>query len=140
MKTLMVVHISMFVRGGTINCLMKYIHPAIHECNPSDLLIYTARNDMVNFNWENSNWKRLGMKEVMFLSVFIKQVLKISKIIEQVNDLLIKMYMYNSFHYVHNDNITRGHLQKDRIHLSKTCTDLLIIYFNIFILNESNGN
>ena len=51
--------------------------------------------------------RQYGVKDVIFSSIFVKNCIKLGKIISQVNDTVTKKCKENGFHFASNGNILR---------------------------------
>ena len=75
-----------------------------------------------------------------FLLFFVKNNVKLSKMISQVNGAVTKKCEENGFHFVSNDNILQKHLCKDGVHLTDEGTNIfagnIVDYIRHFILKE----
>ena len=76
----------------------------------------------------------------MFSSSFVKNSIKLGKMISQVNGAVNKKCEENGFHFVSNGYILRKHLCEDGIHLTDKETNIfaenIVDYIRDFILKE----
>ena len=84
--------------------------------------------------------RQYGVKDAIFSSIFVKNSIKLGKMISQVNGAVTKKCEKNGFHFVSNGTILRKHLCKDGVHLTDEGTNIfagnIIDYTSHFILNE----
>ena len=84
--------------------------------------------------------RQYGVKDVIFSSIFVKNSIKLGKMISQVNEAVTKECEENGFHFVSDDNILRTHLCKDGDHLTDEGTNIfaenIVDYIMHFILKE----
>ena len=67
----------------------------------------------------------LGVMEVVISSILPKKDIALRRLIRQVNDTFRKQCVLNGFGFISNDNISRTHLWKDKIHLEDLGTNIL---------------
>ena len=83
---------------------------------------------------------RYGVKDLIFSSIFLKNSIKLDKIISQVNGAVMKKCEEHGFHFVSNDYILRKHLCKDGVHLTDEGTSIfagnIVDCIRHFILKE----
>ena len=76
----------------------------------------------------------------MFSSVFVKNNIKLGKMISQVKGAVNKKCEENGFHFVSKGNILRKHSCKDGVHLTDEGTNIfagnIVDYIRYFILKE----
>ena len=81
-----------------------------------------------------------GVKDVIFSSIFVKNSIKLGKMISQVNGTVTKNCEENGFHFVSNGNIFRKHLCKDGVHVTDEGTNIfagnITDYIRHFILKQ----
>ena len=56
--------------------------------------------------------RQYGVKDVIFSSIFVKNSIKLGKMISQVNETVTKTCEECGFHFASNGNILRKHLWK----------------------------
>ena len=75
-----------------------------------------------------------------FLLFFVKNSIKLGKMISQVNGAVTKKCEENGFHFVWNGTILRKHSCKDAVHLTDEGTNIfggnIVDYIRHFILKE----
>ena len=62
--------------------------------------------------------RQYGVKDVVFSSIFMRNSIKVGKMISRVTGAVTKKCKENGFHFVLNGNILRKHLCKDDAHLT----------------------
>ena len=76
----------------------------------------------------------------MFSSIFVKNNIKLGKMITQVKGAVNKKCEENGFHFVSKGNILRKHSCKDGVHLTDEGTNIfagnIVDYIRYFILKE----
>ena len=121
---------------------------------PDTVVIHVGSNNITHRIFEDFNADKLadeiididkmcsqyGVKDVIFSSIFVKNSIKLGKMISQVNGAIMKICEENGFHFVSNDNILRKHLYKDGVHLTDEGTNIfagnIVNYIKHFILKE----
>ena len=143
-----------FSRGATTKRLKYYILPTFHEDQPDVVLLHIGSNDIDNQRKYKINTEKLtgdligvsrscidfGLKKVVISSILLKKNIALTRLIRQVNDGLREQCVLNGFGFISNNNISRTHLWKDRMHLEDLGTNILAGYFvnflNRFILSK----
>ena len=146
-----------FVRyfsGAKTEDLHHYIIPSLLKEKPDTVVILAGSNNITHRIFEDFNADKLadeimdigkmcrqyGVKDVIFSSIFVKNSIKLGKMISQVNGAAMKKCEENGFHFVSNDNILRKHLCKDGVHLTDEGTNIfagnIVDYTKHFILKE----
>ena len=81
-----------------------------------------------------------GVKDVIFFSIFVKNNIKLRKMISQVNGAVTLTCKENGFHFVSIGDILRKHLCKDGVHLTDEGTNIfagnIVDYIRHFILKK----
>ena len=143
--------------GATTQDLHHYILPSLKKDDKPDIItIHIGSNNIRHNNIEEFDAQQLansiinigkicknhGVMEVVISSIFVKNNIKLSKVIGKVNEFLSSLCKENGFHYVSHQNIVRKHLSRDGIHLSQEGTNLfagnLVDYIEYFILDVVN--
>ena len=108
-----------------------YIIPSLLKEKPDTVVIHIGSNNITHRIFEDFKadkladeiidigkmYRQYGVKGVMFSSIFVKNNIKLGKMIAQVNGAVNKKCDENGLHCVSNDNILRKHLCKDVVHL-----------------------
>ena len=108
-----------------------YIIPSLLKEKPDTVVIHIGSNNITHRIFEDFKADKLadeiidiakmcrhyGVKGVMFSSIFVKNNIKLGKMIAQVNGAVNKKCDESGFYFVSNDNILRKHLCKDVLHL-----------------------
>ena len=68
--------------------------------------------------------RQYGVKDVIFSSIFVKNSIKLGKMISQVDGAVTKKYEENGFDFVSNGNTLRKHLCKDGVNLTDEGTNI----------------
>ena len=80
------------------------------------------------------------VKDVIFSSIFVKNSIKLGKMISQVHGTVNKKCEENGFHFVSNGYILRKNLCKDGVHLTDEGTNIfaenIVDYISHFISKE----
>ena len=88
-------------------------------------------NNIINIG---KKCRESGLSKVVISSVLVKNNIKVTKFITQLNDILINLCLVNDFYFILNDNITRDLIYQDGVHLNKdgTCilADILVDFAN----------
>ena len=134
--------------------LHYYMIPSLLKEKPDTVVIHVGSNNITHRIFDDCNAAKLadeiidigkmctqyGVKDAIFSSIFVKNSIKLSKMISQVNETVTKKCEENEFHFVSNDNNLRKHLCKDGVHLTDEGTNIfagnIIDYTSHFILNE----
>ena len=66
------------------------------------------------------------MKEVIISSSLLKNNIALTRLIRKVNDSLREKCVLNGFGFISNNNISKIHLWKDRIHLEDLGINILV--------------
>ena len=121
---------------------------------PDTVVIHVGSNNITHRIFDDFNAEKLadeiidigkmcrqyGVKDVIFSSIFVKNSIKLAKMISQVNGAVTKKCEENGFHYVSNGNILRKHLGKDGVYLTDKGTNIfaenIVDYNTHFILKE----
>ena len=84
----------------------------------------------------------LGVKEVLISSNLPKKNIALTRLMQQVDNILREQCILNEFVFISNDNISRTHLWKDGIHLEDLGTNILagnfVDFLIRFILSKSS--
>ena len=71
-----------------------------------------------------------GISKVIVSSVLLKNNIRVTKCVRQLNDILRNLCLVvNDFYFISNDNITRDFICQDGVHLNKDGTCILKGYF-----------
>ena len=103
----------------------------------SDTVIHVGSNNITPRIFEDFNADKLadelihigkmcrqyGVKDILF-STFVKNGIKLGKMISQLNGAVTKKYEENGFHFVSNGTILRKLLCKDDVHLTDEGTSI----------------
>ena len=133
--------------------LHHYIIPSLLKEKPDTVVINVGSNHISHRIFEEFNVDKLadeiidigkmrrqyGVKDVIFSSIFVKNSVKLGKMISQVNGAVTKNCEENGLYFVSNGNILRKHLCKDGVHLTDEGTNIFarnIEYIRHFILKE----
>ena len=134
--------------------LHHYIIPSLLKEKPDTVVIHVGLNNITRRIFEDFNADKLaheivdigrtcrqyGVKDVIFSSIFVKNSIKLGKMISQVNEAVTKECEENGFHFVSDGNILRMHLCKDGDHLTDEGTNIfaenIVDYIMHFILKE----
>ena len=122
--------------GANIKRLDHFINSTLVEDRPDIVRIHIGSNDITDNTVDQIDVKDIanrivnigkkclsyGVKEVIILSIFIKNQFKLTRIIRQVNDLLRDECKRNNFKFVSNGDITREVLWRDGLHLNNDGT------------------
>ena len=85
-----------------------------------------------------------GVKDVIISSILPKRNMTYTKVIREVNDILIEKCQLNGFGYICNNNVTDEFLWRDGIHFTDTGTHMLasnfVDFLNYFILDRHYEN
>ena len=85
-------------------------------------------------------YRKYRVKDGIFSSVFVKNSIKLGKMISQVNGAINKKCDEILFHFVSNGNIMWKHLCRDGVHLADEGTNIsagnIVDYIMYFILKE----
>ena len=140
-----------YFSGAKTEDLHHYIIPSLLKEKP---VIHVASSNVTHRIFEVFNADKLadeiidickmcrqyGVKDVIFSSIFVKNSIKLAKMISQVNRAVTKKCEENGFHFVSNGNILRKHLCKDGVHLTDEGTNIsagnIVDYIRHFILKE----
>ena len=79
-----------------------------------------------------------GLSKVNISSVLVKNNIKVTKFIRQLNDVLRYLCFVNDFYFISNDNITRDFICQDGVHLNKDGTSILAGHF-VYFVNAINN-
>ena len=94
------------------------IHVGCNDITPKtyrDLKTGVIANEIIDIGKKCMNY---GTKKVFISSILIKKQSSLTKIINQVNDILKDLCLINSFIFIDNSEIKRDMLWKDGIHLN----------------------
>ena len=88
-------------------------------------------NNIINFG---QKCRESGISKVIISSVLVKNNIKVTKFVRQLNDILRNLCLVmNDFYFISNDNITRDFICQDGVHLNKDGTCILTGYFVDFV-------
>ena len=118
--------------GATTERLDYYIVPTLKEDKPDVVVIQVGCNDVTHDTLHDINVHQIankivdigkkclnyGVKEVIISSIFLKKQIKLTRLIRQINDILVQLCRENNFHFICNDNINAADLWKDGVHLN----------------------
>ena len=128
--------------------------PSLLKEKPDTVVIHVGSNNITHRIFDDCNAAKLadeiidigkmctqyGVKDAIFSSIFVKNSIKLSKMISQVNETVTKKCEENEFHFVSNDNILRKHLCKDGVHLTDEGTNIfagnIVDYISHFIVKN----
>ena len=83
----------------------------------------------------------LGVKEVIISSSLLKNNIALTRLIRKVNDSLREKCVLNGFGFISNNNISKIHLWKDRIHLEDLGINILagksLFYPNLVDIHDN---
>ena len=134
--------------------LHHYIIPSLLKEKPDTVVIHVGSNNITHRIFDDFNAEKLadeiidigktcrqyGVKDVIFSSIFVKNSIKLGKMISQVNGAVTKKVEENGFYLVSNGNNLRKHLCKDGVHLPDEGTNIfagnIVDYIGHFILKE----
>ena len=111
-------------RGENIKRWHQLIQPILHENKPDTVLIHTGSNEIIPSKQQDLNvtyvvqtvidiglyCRKFGVQDVIISSTLVKRNFHFTRIIRQINDLLIEYCASNNFHHLTNDNISRQNL------------------------------
>ena len=138
-----------FFSGAKSKDLDHYVTPTLNEEKPDIVVIHVGSND-IDFRHLRNNTvedigrtiinigkkcRESGVSKVIISSVLIKNNIKLSKFIRQLNDILKSLCLVNNFYFISNDNVTREHICGDGVHLTGDGTYILAGNFVDFINN-----
>ena len=124
--------------GAQTEDLHHYIIPSLLKEKPDTVVIHVGSNNITHRIFEDFNADKLadeiidtgkmcrqyGVKGVIFSSSFVKNSIKLGKMISQMNGAVTKKCEENGFHFVSNGNILRKHLCKDGVYLTDEGTNI----------------
>ena len=88
-------------------------------------------NNMINISQKCGE---SGISKVIISSVLVKNNIKVTKFVRQLNDILRNLCLVvNDFYFILKDNITRDFICQDGVHLNKDGTCILTGYFLDFV-------
>ena len=144
-------HLKYFSKART-NDLEYYVTAALNKGKPDIVAIKIDANDtdirqlhhntVENIGKDVINigkkCRQSGVSEVIMSSVLVKNNIKLTKFIRQLNDVWRNVYLVNDFYFISNDNITRDFIYQDGVYLNQDGTCLLAGNFADF-LNAINN-
>ena len=157
MRSLLLDNAKSFVRyfsGAKTEDLHHYIIPSLLKGKPDTVAIHVGSNNINHRIFEDLNADKLadeiidigkmcrqnGVKDVIFSSIFVKNSIKLGKMISEVVGAVSKKCGENGFHFVSNGNILRKHLCKDGVHLTDEGKNIfagnIVDYIRHFTLKE----
>ena len=157
MRSLLLDNAKFFVRnfsGAKTEDLYHYIIPSLLKGKPDTVVTHVGSNNITHRIFEYFNagkladeitdigkmCRRYGVKDVIFSSIFVKNSIKLGKMISQVNGAVTKKYEENGFHFVSIGNILRKQSCKDGVHLidegTNTFAGNIVDYISHLILKE----
>ena len=157
MRSLLLDNAKSFIRyfsGAKTEDLHHYIIPSLLKGKPDTVAIHVGSNNINHRIFEDLNADKLadeiidigkmcrqnGVKDVIFSSIFVKNSIKLGKMISEVVGAVSKKCGENGFHFVSNGNILRKHLCKDGVHLTDEGKNIfagnIVDYIRHFTLKE----
>ena len=118
--------------GTTTRRLNHFVTPILDEERPDTVLIHVGCNDITPKTYRDlkpgvianeiidigKKCMNYGTKKLFISSILIKKQSSLTKIINQVNDILKDLCLINSFIFIDNSEIKRDMLWKDGIDLN----------------------
>ena len=135
--------------------LHHYIIPSLLKEKPDTVVIHVGSDNITHRIFQDFNadkfadetidigkmCRQYGVKDVIFSSIFVKNSVKLGKMIKQVNRAVTKKCEENGFHFVSNRNILQKNMCKDGVDLTDEATNIfpgnIVDYIRHFILKES---
>ena len=142
------------MRSPKTEDLHHCIKPSLLKEKPDTVVIHVGSNNITHRIFEDFNADKLadeiidisnmcrqyGVKDVIFSSIFVKNSIKLGKMISQVNGGVTKTCEANGFPFISNGNILRKQLCRDGFHLTDEGTDIfagnIVDHIRFFILKE----
>ena len=136
-----------YFSGAKTKDLEHYVTPTLNEEEPDIVVIHIGSND-IDFRKLRQNTvenigndiinigkkcREFGVSKVIISSVLVKNNMKLTKFIRQLNDILRNLCSVNGFCFISNDNITKDFISQDGVHLNKDGTCILAGNFVDFI-------
>ena len=134
----------------------NYIQRTLRKDQFDVVLLHIGSNDINDQTKDKRNTEKLtrvfinigkscinlGVNEVVISSILPKKNIALTRLIRLVNESLREQCVLNGFEFISNDNISRAHLWKDRIHLEDLGTNILaanfVDFLKRFILSKSS--
>ena len=123
--------------------MSHYIDPTLEEQNFEAVIIHIGINDILcdsssrQINLLLQNIKEIGKKcknykvKYVFISSSTFNTRISQKLLNEVNEMIERVYLENGYHYIENGNAYANDLFKDRLHLQNSSKKILSHNFTV---------